>query len=178
MAEMNIMLATLVALTLAGPTWAEAPPTMRFLNDAIQSDIGELKLAQLVQQKAQDPSVRAYAATLSTDYAEAKAKAEALAQKVGLLPPTQPRPSLQQEYSRLAGLSGQSFDRAFVQVMIDDHRRSIASYNEASHVSRNPEVVDLARTVLPDLKKHLELAQLLKRQTGAVQPADKPKAGG
>lgn len=65
----------------------------------------------------------------------------------------------------LASLSGKKFDRAFVKAMVKDHKQDIAKYTKEAKTSNSP-ASNYAETVLPDLHKHLRMAESLERNRG------------
>jgi putative membrane protein len=63
---------------------------------------------------------------------------------------------------KLAGLSGSSFDRAFVDHMVTDHKKAIAEFERASKdTSLSPQTRELASNALPKLRNHLAMAETL-----------------
>lgn len=69
---------------------------------------------------------------------------------------------LARTYQRLASLSGKSFDKAFLEAMVKDHKKDIAEFKKESKTS-NSAAANYAQAVLPDLHKHLQLAESLER---------------
>jgi putative membrane protein len=64
---------------------------------------------------------------------------------------------------RLEGLSGAEFDRSFVKVMVDDHKKAVSSFESASKYLADSELKAFASKTLPTLRMHLEHAQRLDR---------------
>lgn len=146
---------------LAVPLAAHAAPAAKFLTDAIQGSSAEVKMGQLAQSKSTSPKVRQFGATLEADHSRAKGMALAVAKREGVNPPDTIKPDAQAMYDHLQGLSGAEFDKAFVQHMVQDHREDIAKF-EAQAKTGDAMTAKLAKDTLPDLKKHLAIAQSLK----------------
>lgn len=63
---------------------------------------------------------------------------------------------------KLAAQSGAAFDRAFVDHMVQDHKKAIAEFERASKDSSlSPETRELASNALPKLRNHLAMAETL-----------------
>lgn len=63
---------------------------------------------------------------------------------------------------KLAGLSGASFDRAFADQMVTDHKKTIAEFERASDdKSLSAQTRSLASNALPKLRNHLAMAESL-----------------
>ncbi|MBW8815653.1 MAG: DUF4142 domain-containing protein [Caulobacterales bacterium] len=150
------------ALCLAATSAAAQPkPPREFLKDALQGDNSEMRLGDLAAQRAASPAVRDFGRTLHDDHARAREEALRVAQRVGV-PDTQAMaPEARQEARRLDRLRGRAFDREFIRYMIHDHRKDIADFRKASR--RGGPVGDLASRTLPDLQRHLQMAQQLDR---------------
>jgi putative membrane protein len=76
-----------------------------------------------------------------------------------------PSPAQQDVERQLEGLSGQAFDRAYIQQMVRDHEKAIAAFTTASK-GADGQVKDFASRTLPTLQDHLSRAQALARQLG------------
>jgi len=71
-------------------------------------------------------------------------------------------PDARVEYARLSHLRGRAFDREVRRSMIADHRKDIAAF-EAQARGGDPRTARLARIQLPTLRKHLRIAESLRR---------------
>jgi len=56
--------------------------------------------------------------------------------------------------------SGASYDQAYAQAMVKDHREAIALFTKAAE-SKDPDIHPFAQTTLPVLKQHLFMAEAL-----------------
>jgi putative membrane protein len=82
-------------------------------------------------------------------------------QALGVQQTDEPSPDGQQLMTRLQGLSGAEFDRAFAQGMVESHRKTIAMYEQQEQAGGPEQVTALVRQSLPVLRKHLEQAEKL-----------------
>ncbi len=53
------------------------------------------------------------------------------------------------------------FDKAYIQMVIDDHADQIALYKTVIEDKKNVEVADFAKKMLPGLQAHLDTAKLI-----------------
>jgi hypothetical protein len=74
----------------------------------------------------------------------------------------------------LAALSGGKFDRYFIDSMVKDHKEDIAKYEKEAH-SGSAAAAAYAKEILPDLRKHLQIAERLQSQ---LKMASAPGATG
>jgi putative membrane protein len=144
-------------LALSADTKADA-----FMQKAIEGNLAEIKVGQLAQQKGASEGVRHFGTVLEQDHSTANQQAMTAASSMGVTPPSQPSPKEQAEYQHLASLSGAQFDKAFVKAMVKDHKKDIAEYKKESKSSNSP-AANYAQQILPNLQKHLQLAESLER---------------
>jgi putative membrane protein len=60
---------------------------------------------------------------------------------------------------RLSKLSGESFDRAYMESMVKDHKKDVAEFRQESKAGENAQVKNFAAKTLPTLESHLHEAE-------------------
>ena len=146
-----------------------------FLQEAIRTDIAEVKMSELALQRSRDEGVREFAHRLQTDHSTSMQEATALAKTQGTTPPSQPSAEAQEQYAALSKLSGQEFDAAFVNHMVAGHREAVGKFGEQTHANPNAAIADFATKALPKLKEHLATAESL--LAAAVHPSAEAHGG-
>ena len=153
------------------PTAAARPATTDTANNtgavstdefAIRAATGgmmEVVLGELAQQKATHPDVRSLAQTITNDHRAANKELIDIAGAKGVTLPTDMTSEQHQHHARLEGLSGAEFDRAYVQMMIDDHAQDIALFEAKANAVSSDAFRAFAQKTLPALRKHLDMAR-------------------
>lgn len=166
-------LSLLLAIGVAGSALASSPVLAanqkpeEFIATAIQGDNSEIMMGQLAEQKGSTDQVRTFGKTLVSDHTAAKQEKATVAQQLNVKPSDAPKPEAGSMKSKLSGLSGAEFDRAFADAMVDDHQKDIAEYQEQSTDKTGP-VGAIAGKQLPTLKKHLQMAQDIQKSSGTA----------
>ena len=142
-----------------------AADDLTFLQTAIGVNLAEIQMGKLAGSKSPTDAVRSFGATLVTDHKKANDDAVALAKKMNVEVPTAPSTDAQAEYDRIAKLSGQQFDKAFADAMVDGHKKAINYFADKADDAAS-DVTAYAERTLPVLRKHLETAQSL--QSGSA----------
>lgn len=142
-------------------TAALASPPRSFLDDAIKGDNSEITLGRLIASRGASSDVRRFGSTLYRDHSTARGEAVAVARQMGVRPPRQMMAEARSEQRKLERLRGRGFDREVKHYMIDDHHKDIAKF-EAQARSGDRRTASLARAQLPTLRKHLQIAELLR----------------
>ena len=148
------------AAMIAGPAVAASPA--HFLKDAIQGDYSEATLGRLIQTRGASPEVRSFGAMLVRDHMRALAQARQVAAREHLSIRATMAPAARDELYRLRRLGGARFDREVRRYMIDDHQKDIAEFRQQVR-SGDRATASLASVTLPTLRRHLAMAESLRR---------------
>ena len=144
------------------PAGADSHATA-FLTDAMKGDNGEVRVGKLAAEKGSSQGVKDYGTMLATDHGAHRAKLATLAGTMNMTATDETKPEADELYAKLQKLSGKDFDKAFVDGMVEDHKKDIAAYEDEAKSSDPAPVLSLANETLPTLKKHLATAQDLQK---------------
>jgi putative membrane protein len=142
---------------------AAEPSGKHFIQESIEGNLAEVKIGDLAQHKGASQGVKDFGAALAKDHAGANEKAKQAAAALGVTPASAPNAKQKAMYMELSALSGEKFDQHFIKSMIKDHQEDISKYEQAANSGSGP-AADYAKAVLPDLRKHLEMAQSLEKE--------------
>jgi putative membrane protein len=133
----------------------------RYLDEAAQTNIGEIKILTLVEKKAQWPASKLLAKSYAKAHMTAQRKLEQLATTYHYTLPTDV--SLKQKASTMyLSLQPKShFDSTYRSEMIQGHKQAIADTKTELVQGNSPAVKAYANQILPDLRMHLSLAKSL-----------------
>ena len=133
-----------------------------FLTDAMKGDNSEVALGKIAQSKGSSQGVKDLGTMLVTDHGAHKTEVAGIAQQNGVAVTDDIMDEAKTLETKLNGLSGAAFDKAFVDAAVEDHQKDIAKY-EAQAKSGDATTAALANKTLPTLRKHLETAQKLQK---------------
>lgn len=133
-----------------------------FLTDAMKGDNSEVALGKIAQTKGSAQGVKDLGTMLVSDHGAHKTEVAALAQQAGVAVTDDIMDEAKTLETKLNGLSGDAFDKAFVDAAVEDHQKDIAKY-EAQAKSGDAQTAALANKTLPTLRKHLDAAQALQK---------------
>ncbi|HEY7642253.1 MAG TPA: DUF4142 domain-containing protein [Steroidobacteraceae bacterium] len=141
---------------------AKAVTPQSFVSQAAVIGKAEIELGQLALKNTQDKQVRTYAERMVKDHSAADQKLKAIAAKENLQLPQSLDPEHESLKTKLQGLKGEEFDRAYVQAMANGHDKAVALFESASQQSQMPdELKQFAASTLPTLEQHKEMAHSL-----------------
>ena len=131
----------------------------KFAVAAANGGMAEVELGQLAQQKAANSEVKNFGAMMVTDHTKANNEMTALAKSKGIILPAAIDTDEQKVKDDLSSKSGADFDKAYVSNMIDDHKKDIKEFEDASKNCKDADLKAFAAKTLPTLKMHLAAIQ-------------------
>jgi putative membrane protein len=133
-----------------------------FLTEAMKGDNSEVALGKIAQSKGSSQGVKDLGTMLVTDHGAHKTQVAALAQQAGVPVTDEISDEAKTLETKLNGLSGAAFDKAFVDAAVEDHQKDIAKYEQQAK-SSDAQTAQLAQQTLPTLRKHLDTAKSLQK---------------
>ena len=145
-----------------------SPQDRTFIMEAAAGGMAEVELGRLASQKGSSSDVKGFGQMMVDDHSKANDQLMKIAQDKGLAAPHALKPQAKAMHDRLSKLSGDAFDRAYMQDMVKDHRKDVALFRKQSTSASDPEVKQFAASTLPTLEKHLQRAQEIAKTVGAA----------
>ena len=131
----------------------------KFAVAAANGGMAEVELGKLAQQKGANAKVKDFGAMMVTDHSKANDELKALAKSKGITLPTAIDTDEQKVKDDLSAKSGADFDKSYVSNMIDDHKKDIKEFEDASQNCKDADLKAFAVKTLPTLKMHLAAIQ-------------------
>lgn len=128
----------------------------KFAVDAANGGMAEVEMGKLAQEKAVNAKVKDFATMMVNDHSKINDELKALASSKGITLPGVLDQKEQDAKDKLSGKSGANFDKAYVSMMIDDHKSDIKDFENAAKDLKDPDLKAFALKTLPILNKHLE----------------------
>jgi putative membrane protein len=169
----TVLGAATVALAIAAaPAFAQTPQgadktaktttaaaDQTFVKNVAMDGMAEVELAKLASEKASSDPVKQFAQRMVTDHQKANDELKSIAQNKNITLPTELGPKHKTLRAKLEKLSGEAFDRAYMNEMVTDHRKAVSTFRTESTSGKHPEVKQWAAKTLPTLEEHLKQAQ-------------------
>ena len=130
-----------------------------FVKEAAMGGLAEVEFGRLASQKAESNDVKQFGQRMVDDHSKANDQLKPIAQQKNVTIPTQLSGKEKTLYDRLSKLSGAQFDRAYMQLMLQDHRKDVGDFRKESQSGKDPDVKQFASQTLPTLEDHLKMAQ-------------------
>ena len=145
-----------------------------FVTDAAVGGMAEVELGKVAAEKAANADVKKFGQRMADDHGKANDELKSLAQSKQITLPSAIDAKHKATIDQLSKLSGEAFDRAYVQEMLKDHQRDVAAFRAESKSGKDPEVKAWADKTLPILEDHLKMVQDLNRTAVGTSGVKKP----
>ena len=138
-----------------------------FLKKAMQGSMAEVELGKLALTKSNNDQVKQFAQKMIDDHTKLNDQAKPVAQQVGVSVPDGPSKKDQAMMAKMQGLSGDAFDKAYIQDMVKDHQADDKDFKMEASAGKNPQIKDLASQGEPIIASHLQMVQQIAKSMGA-----------
>lgn len=138
-----------------------------FIADAYSSGMLEVQLGQMAQSKGKMQAVKDFGARMEGDHARANEELKRIAERRNVALPANLLPAHQGNVKKLMNVSGDEFDKAYMQETVREHTNDIAQFKAAARTLKDKVLKSWVDRVLPRLAEHLQLAKEVAAKVGA-----------
>jgi putative membrane protein len=138
----------------------------KLIKDLAQANMAEIEAGRVAKSKSQNEQVKNFAQQMIDDHTKALDDVKQLAQAKGVTLPTELDRTHKRQADRMAALSGDAFDRAYLErAGVADHKKTHAMLQRAQTRAKDPDVKALVARTLPIVDQHMTAVQQLNRDT-------------
>ncbi len=132
-----------------------------FAVKAADGGMMEVEVGKLARDKAMDKRVRNFGNMMVDDHTTANNKLKAIADSLKIALPDSLSSDDKKKITDLSKKHGKDFDKAYMDLMLKDHKDDIAEFRKAADNLSDSAIRDFAANTLPVLEKHLDSAQAI-----------------
>ena len=137
--------AALTANAQSGSSASASTADKHFVTAALRGGMAEVELGKLAVEKGSSDDVKQFGQKMVTDHTQLGDEMKQVAQQVGATQPSALSASDQALEAKLKMLSGNAFDRAYIQAMVKDHETDLGDFNKVIAGGSSSVVTDAAR---------------------------------
>jgi putative membrane protein len=143
----------------AGHNMGSMNADSKFAMMAAMGGMEEVEMGRLAAQKGASDEVKQFGQRMVDDHTKANEQLMQVASSKGMTLPTALDPKHQMEMQKLSAMSGDAFDRAYVKMMVKDHKKDVAEFQKEASRGADADIKSFAATTLPTLQEHLQMIQ-------------------
>jgi len=162
----SVLVATSLVFSVTAKGKGLSAQEQQFVKKAAAGGLAEVKLSELANDRASNPKVKDFAKQMVTDHTQANNELKPIAESNKVPVPTKLQGESEAAYKRLEKLSGARFDSAYVKVMVSDHDKTVAAFEDASSKVKDPSLKGFVDKTLPVLRQHKEHIHAIEQEMG------------
>ena len=147
----------------ASPTDTLGMEDRKFVLEAASGGMLEVQAGQLAEQNGTHARVKSFGAMMVRDHSAANDHLRAVASSRNMMLPDSMTTKHKEHLESLRSKTGNAFDKAYMSMMVTDHREDVNKFQVASNNAKDTAVKGFATRTLPVLRMHLDSAQAINR---------------
>ena len=139
----------------------------RYFDELAKANLAEIHAGKVAQSKASSAEVKKFAQHMVDDHGKKFEEQRSMAKVKNVVLPAAPEEKHKDAVKKMERLSGQEFDRAYMQQMVKDHEAALKLLRDIAGKADDSDLKAAAQKAMPDVQKHLETAKTLAADTQA-----------
>jgi putative membrane protein len=133
-----------------------------FAIQAANGGMMEVELGRWAQAHSSNTRVKEFGAMMVADHSNANDDLKAVAAAKGISLPGAVDAETKMHIDAMMSKKGRDFDKAYVNMMVEDHQKDVAEFEKASKELPDAELKNFAARTLPVLQKHHSVIKAIK----------------
>jgi len=135
----------------------------KFVREALAGENAQVDLGKLAVQKGSSDDVREFGRKMVDDHTKLNEEMRDVADKEGIRAPAGITAKEKAQVAKLASLSGESFDKAYIAAMVKDQRGNLAALKREATAGNDTAIKEEASQGMKLIEQHLQLAEEMAR---------------
>ena len=131
----------------------------KFVSMAASGGMLEVEASKLALTKTSNDSIKMFANMMIMDHTKANDKLKAIAMEQNLVVPPTMSEDHMKKLTNLQGKSGKEFEKAYADLMDDDHKDDVDLFQDEANKGEDPKMKAFAAETLPTLQMHAAMAK-------------------
>jgi putative membrane protein len=130
---------------------------VKFAKKLAGGGAAEITFSKLAEQKVKPGKLMDFATMMVTDHTKAADTLKMIAQKENIMLPPGMDPDHQKKYDDMSKMSGNDFNKAYVTLMVADHKDAVSLLQDESQNGKDSTLKKFATKILPTVQMHLDV---------------------
>ncbi len=139
-----------------------------FLKDAAAGNMAEVAAGKVALDKSSNEQVKQFAQKMVDDHTKLQDQLKPVAQQLNVDLPTEPKAKDKAMMTKMQGMSGADFDKAYMRDMVKDHTKDLQQFKKEASTGKDSQVKDLAQQGSTVIQGHLDMAKQVASSVGAM----------
>jgi len=138
----------------------------KFAKEAMEGGLAEVQLGQMAAQKGSSQDVKQFGQQMVDDHTKLNDEMKPIASQLGLTPPTDLDAKHKAIQTKLNGLSGDAFDKAYIEAMVKDHQKDAAEFQKEATSGKSQALKGAASKGETIISGHLQMIEKMAQDHG------------
>lgn len=138
--------------------------TKDFAREAATGGMMEVNLGNVAMKNSATQQVKDFGKMMVGDHTKINNQLKDLAAVKNINLPTMVTSDQQKEIDKLNNETGAQFDKDYVSMMIDDHKKDIDAFKKAADKTNDNDIKSFITNAIPTLQKHLDAIQAIDKK--------------
>ena len=130
----------------------------KFAKAAACGGMMEVNLGKIAAERSTNGAVQQFGQRMMRDHGKAGEDLQQIATRYGATLPSEPSSGQQKEIDKLNRLSSAEFDKAYINLMVKDHKEDAKEFKKASEDVKNSDLKSFAAATFVIVQDHLKMA--------------------
>ena len=135
----------------------------KFAVTAAADGMAEVAAGKMAVTKAVSTRIKNFATMMVNDHSKVGNELAKIARDKDITLPTAPDTTAKKKAAELSQKSGKAFDKAYVDAMVDGHKKAVSLFEDGSKNLKDTTLRAFAIKTLPTLKMHLDSINAIKK---------------
>jgi putative membrane protein len=157
---------------------ADTPQGLRdrtFLRQAAEGGLAEVQFGKLAAEKGASDDVRSFGQKMVDDHTRLNQQLVPIADSMGVTVPKHLNKEHQAEYEKLSALSGDTFDKQYIALMVKDHHADLRDFRNQANSTTDPALRQALADGANVIHDHMVMIDKIAHSKGVATPAGKGK---
>jgi putative membrane protein len=142
---------------------AANPADTAFFSEAGAGGMEEVDLGNLASSQSTNSRVQQFGQMMVHDHSQANNELSDLARRMSVTLPAMLPAKMQKDKDELTKKQGKDFDKAYINMMVNDHVKDISLFEKTSKNTKNTTLKAWVDKTLPTLRMHLDSAKAVQK---------------
>jgi putative membrane protein len=127
-----------------------------FAVEAANGGMMEVEMGNYAQQNAENSRIKDFGTMMVKDHTKLNDELKSIALAKNITLPAGTADNTKKEMSGLMKKTGKDFDKAYMNMMLDDHKKDVKAFEKTAKDCKDPGIKSFAEKALPVLLRHLD----------------------
>ncbi len=125
-----------------------------FAVKAANGGMMEVEMGKVAMMNSSNPEIKKFGEKMVNDHGKANDELKAIAANKNITLPPNMSDDMMQKMNDMKEKKGKDFDKAYVDMMVDDHKEDIDAFRDEANNGNDPDIKAFASKTLPTLEEH------------------------